>query len=251
MPTSITFTDPEKLIDRTETTTVRLTVGDDGWDDGWDDGAIVPTDQWQPLGTADAELSRANDDAAPSTVIELVSGLLDHVIAHSTIAETPDVLDPLSGRHPATFVGFTDSDPGKRTTTTDWSTDRRIGVHLDNFDRLPVADRTLARRRLGINLGPGTRWLLVATTDVLDICQTLGTDDPGHYPHTDDLRRYVADGHPLRLLRLLRIRLDPGDAYIAPTELLPHDGSTLGASDPSRIAFWLGDWPVGILPSLI
>ena len=26
----------------------------------------------------------------------------------------------------------------------------------------------------------------------------------------------------------LRIRLDPGEGYITPTELLPHDGSTAG-----------------------
>jgi hypothetical protein len=49
----------------------------------------------------------------------------------------------------------------------------------------------------------------------------------------------------------MRIRLDPGEGYIAPTELLPHDGSTLTATAPSRIAFWLGHWPIGTLGSLV
>ncbi|MGW6455186.1 hypothetical protein ACWF94_04540 [Streptomyces sp. NPDC055078] len=38
----------------------------------------------------------------------------------------------------------------------------------------------------------------------------------------------------------LRIRLAPGDGCIAPTELLPHDGSTTGIDHPSVAAFWLG-----------
>ncbi|MDT0323164.1 hypothetical protein [Streptomyces millisiae] len=61
-----------------------------------------------------------------------------------------------------------------------------------------------------------------------------------HYPHTEDTRQYVAAGHPLRCLR---IRLDPGDGYIAPTELFPHDGSTAGIDRPSVAAFWLGRTP--------
>ncbi|WP_125778119.1 hypothetical protein [Antribacter gilvus] len=243
MPTRISFTELDALTDRTETTTARLASGDDGWEDG----SIIPGAAWERLTPPEAELLRASDENPASTVLELVKGPLDHIAARATIAEDPSLLDPLDGRAPATFVGFTDSDPGQRTTTIDWSTNLRIGIHVDNFDRLPILHRTLARRRLGINLGPGPRWLIAATTNVLDACQALGIEDPGHYPHTDDLRAYIAEGASLRLLR---IRLDPGDAYIAPTELLPHDGSTVGASGPSRIAFWLGDWPVGLVASL-
>ncbi|MEV0972047.1 hypothetical protein [Microtetraspora glauca] len=71
----------------------------------------------------------------------------------------------------------------------------------------------------------------------MEICQTLNQAQDEHYPHTDDVRRYVADGHPLRCLR---IRLEPGQGYIAPTEFLPHDGSTSYAEERSLAAFWLG-----------
>lgn len=119
---------------------------------------------------------------------------------------------------------------------------------MDNFDKLSFADRTTGRRRLGVNLGPGPRWLVLATNDVLDLCRTIDRDRPQSYPHTDDVRRYTSEGHELQLLR---IRLDPGEGYIAPTELLPHDGSTLDATERSRIAFWLGHWPPGTLTTLI
>ncbi|MFF7994749.1 hypothetical protein ACFZDG_33880 [Kitasatospora xanthocidica] len=58
----------------------------------------------------------------------------------------------------------------------------------------------------------------------------------------------TARGLPLRLYRL---RLDPGEGYIAPTELLPHDGSTEDQDQPSTAAFWLGHWPRGTLTQLV
>jgi hypothetical protein len=44
-------------------------------------------------------------------------------------------------------------------------------------------------------------------------------------------------------VRCLRIRLEPGDGYVAPTEFLPHDGSTTGIDQPSVAAFSLGRPP--------
>ena len=44
--------------------------------------------------------------------------------------------------------------------------------------------------------------------------------------------------------------MDPGEGYIAPTELLPHDGSTHDSAEPSTTAFWLGHWTAGRLPWL-
>lgn len=156
--------------------------------------------------------------------------------------------DPFGGRHTADFLGYVDQDPGLRTGTIDRSRNLRIGIHLDNFDKLSFDLRASGRRRLGVNFGLGSRHLLLATVDVLDVCLTNDPDQPSRYPHTDDLRRYVHDWHPLTVLR---IRIDPGEGYIAPTELLPHDGSTLDATEPSRIAFWLGHWPTGALNSLL
>ncbi|MFD7638388.1 hypothetical protein, partial [Streptomyces sp. NPDC059873] len=93
---------------------------------------------------------------------------------------------------------------------------------------------------LCLNLGPGPRYLLIGDRDIQQICRTLHADLDRHHPHTEDIRRYVAAGHPLRCLR---IRLDPGDGYIAPTEFLAHDGSTAGIDQPSVAAFWLGQRP--------
>lgn len=245
MATRIAFTDPEALIERCDVAAgVRLTAGDASWEDG----SVVPLDDWQPLTAQQAAQLRANDTTDPNMVVEVVQVPIDRAAAHAIMPVTATAFDPFAGRHAADFLGYLDQELGLRTGTIDESQGLRIGIHLDNFDKLSFDQRTTGRRRLGVNFGLGTRHLLLATIDVLDVCLANNPDDPSHYPHTDDLRRYVHDGRPLTILR---IRLDPGQGYIAPTELLPHDGSTLTADAPSRIAFWLGHWPTGQLPSLI
>lgn len=149
----------------------------------------------------------------------------------------------------AVYLGQAPSRPRMLTTTDNHTDGRRIGLHLDNWDKLSYSAKHTGRRRLCLNLGPGVRYLVVCELDAQTLCRAVHPDDfSNRYPHTDDLRRYVADGQSLRCLR---IRLDPGDGYIAPTEYLPHDGSTQGQSEPSTAAFWLGHWPRNSLPSLI
>lgn len=245
MATRIAFTDPEALIERCDVADgARLAVGEPGWEDG----SVVPADDWQPLTAQQAAQLRADDTTDPNTVVEVVQVPIDRAAAHAIMPVTATAFDPFAGRHAADFLGYLDQEPGLRTGTIDESQGLRIGIHLDNFDKLSFDQRTTGRRRLGVNFGPGSRHLLLATIDVLDVCLGNDPDQPSRYPHTDDLRHYVLDG---RTLTVLRIRIDPGQGYIAPTELLPHDGSTMTATEPSRIAFWLGHWPVGTLRSLL
>ncbi|MGW0884494.1 hypothetical protein [Streptomyces sp. NPDC002671] len=231
----LAFTALDELIGRCEITTVRLT----NREAGYDDGAVVPHGPWQPLTTEDTEHLQADDSTPESIRIELVRRPLPSFAADDQAGRLAAAahLDPLPGRWPSQLLGCTASPGGSLTTTTDSTTGRRIGLHVDNFDRLPCAQRHEGRRRLCLNLGPGPRYLLLADRDVQQICRDLGADVQHHYPHTDDVRRYVAAGH---LLSCLRIRFEPGEGYIAPTELLPHDGSTAGVGHPSVAAFWLG-----------
>jgi hypothetical protein len=237
----IAFTSTEALIARCDTAAAEASTGGPGLDCQ----AVVPVGEWRPLRAADAEPLRAADGDAPATVVELAR-IMPGVGQPLTGHDSP--FTPLTSGYAAQFLAGADSPPGKPTTTINGSAGLRLGVHLDNFDRLPLSRRTASRRRLGVNLGPGVRHLLLGSIDILGICQAAGIYNLGHCPHTDDIRRHVAEGRPFRLLRL---RLDPGDGYIAPTELVPHDGSTQTADAPSHIAFWLGHWPTGIVNSVI
>lgn len=234
MGIGIAYDDRRRFQDRCSMTTV--VYGTD--DPDYDTAALLPADAWTVLSSEMASQLRAHHKAEASAVVELVR-----------VPEVPPLdaihhFEPLGKRHPAQFLGYTECAANQRTTTTDHGTMRRLGIHLDNFDRMPLEYRGRSRRRLGINLGPGPRYLLLTTQDIKGLARISPLIEPN--PHTDQVRRYVARGGQLTCIR---IRLEPGQGYIAPTELIPHDGSTWGLDSPSTIVFWLGEWPCRALPS--
>lgn len=235
----VAFTDPNALQERCAGTFVHLTRDEPGYYSE----ALIPVPDWQPLGAEEVKaLSGGTVDGAQ---VEIVRPRPD-APRQGVTPEQISAYDPFAGRWPGSFLGFVDNAAGLATTTIDTAIGTRLGVHLDNFDKLPTARRAESRRRLALNLGAGSRYLVLATDDIQQVSREMGSS--ARHPHTNDVRRYVRDGH---LLRCIRIRLDPGESYIAPTELIPHDGSTWNMSAPSRIAFWLGHWPTGVLHTLI
>ena len=230
MPWNLAFADPPALLDRCQTGLLRL-VRDQP---GYASKAALPDLDW----TDPTAGALGLPGPAPGTP----TGALVEIIA---LPDAPDHRahpDAIAGYWPLgrgeRLLGFTDCPPDQRTTTVDHAHGHRLGIHLDNFDRQPIGRRELSRRRLALNLGPGPRYLVLALATIQDIAGQAA--DFPRYPHTDDVHRYLGEG---RTLPCLRLRLEPGEGYIAPTELIPHDGSTHGFDQPSRIAFWLGHWP--------
>ncbi|MFI9237839.1 hypothetical protein [Streptomyces sp. NPDC053079] len=240
MAVSLLFGQGGSLRERCEIGSVRLSHGETDYDEG----AVVPAGDWRPLNPREARWFEAEPGTPDGTLIELVRQPLPVMRTeeapdlHTTAAD----LYPFADRWPADFLGCV-TNPGEACTTTeDPTTGRRLGLHVDNWDRLPYGVRGDGRRRLCLNLGPGIRYFLLGDRDIEEIYRLVRPDPEHRYPHTDDVRRYVTQGRPLQCLR---VRLEPGDGYLAPTELLPHDGSTLGGEQPSTAAFWLGRWPRG------
>lgn len=236
MSLHVVFGDYAELRERCEVAALRTTEHEPDYEDG----AAVPAGEWQPPDPDLAERLRPTETTPEAALVELVRLPQAEPEELARMATGTFWPDHLPGRSSAEYLGYVVSESQALTTTSNPATGRRIGLHIDNWDRLPVATRQLSRRRLCFNFGPGTRYLLLGDLDVRAISRTL---HPGHEtrcPHTHDVRRYVAE----RGLRCLRIRLDPGEGCITPTELLPHDGSTEGESQASTAAFWLGRWPL-------
>jgi hypothetical protein len=252
MSTRIAFIDALNAKGRCEIAPVLLVADEPSYDPL----AALPSDSWEPLSVEEVAALRPSPDTPDSAVFEMVrlpvtEGQLDKLREASiefNLAEGSQTatFDPFGGRYPSIFLGHTDSPAGQRTTTVDQSVNRRTGIHLDNWDKLPLAERDRSRRRLAINLGPGDRYVLLATLDVRDLHAEHPIDAP--FPRTGHVRDFVRKGGSLRCVR---IRLEPGEGYVAPTELVPHDGSTLGMEAPSRIAFWLGNWPKDVFPAAV
>ncbi|KOU27938.1 hypothetical protein [Streptomyces sp. WM6368] len=239
MPLHIAYGDPSALRARCEIATVRTARPGEA---AYEPGAIIPAGQWRPMSEADVKAVTAPRRPLDSTIVEIVRPTFREGLP------LEDLTGPL-GDPDAVYLGQALAKPDMTTTTDNYEDGRLIGLHLDNWDKLPYADKHTGRRRICLNLGPGTRFIVLGTLDAQSVCRTIHPDGHAHrYPHTQDYRDYVASGRPLRVIR---IRLAPGEGYVAPTEYLLHDGSTEAQDQPSAAAFWLGHWRRGILPSLI
>ncbi|MFD5620538.1 hypothetical protein [Streptomyces yangpuensis] len=238
MPLYIAYGAPSALRARCQVATVRTAPAEDP---DYEPGAVVPTGRWHPMTDTDIKAVTAPRRPLDSTLVEIVRPPLREGLP------LEDLTRPL-GDPNAVYLGQALADPDMTTTTDNHQDGRLIGLHLDNWDKLQYADKHTGRRRLCLNLGPGSRYIILGVIDAQAVCRAVHPDDhTQRHPHTDDYRTYVASGQPIRIIRA---HLAPGEGYVAPTEYLLHDGSTDGQDDPSAAAFWLGHWPRSTLPSL-
>ncbi|MFD3677918.1 hypothetical protein [Streptomyces sp. NPDC058613] len=136
----------------------------------------------------------------------------------------------------AQYLGQALAQPDVITTTDNYQDGRRIGLHLDDWDKHNYGQKRTGQRRLALNSGPGTRYILLGAVDAQAVCRAVHPEAYAYrYPSTDDYRAHVAAGHPIRCVR---IRLARGEGYIAPTEYLLHDG-------PPKTRASRRPWPSG------
>lgn len=132
--------------------------------------------------------------------------------------------------------------PANRLVATTWPrTDQAPGMHVDNRDDLPLAVRLQSRRRLGINIGPGSRWLLACFPDIVTMAEELGRG-PEATPGNAELQEYV-DAYPDKV-SCVWIPLPSGWVYTMPSDSMGHDGSTFDGG-VSRMYYFLGRWGRG------
>ncbi|MBV2155446.1 hypothetical protein [Kitasatospora sp. SUK 42] len=238
-PAAIAFRDPAALLDRCEIGGVRLLHGEPGYESG----AVVPLGDWAPL-SEDLPARYA------PCVFTKDSGLVEFFRLPSTVTDRHSLavlVNELGDPHPVPLAAM-DDPPGEPVTHRLPESGLRPGLHIDNHQNLSYADRDTARRRLCVNLGPGDRFLLLAARDIKSICRTVRDRYETHHPHTDDVRFYVGER---KRLSVLRVRIEPGEGWFAPTAVLPYDESTEDAELPSATASWLGHWERGLFGPLI
>lgn len=224
--------DTDTILDRVEITELAPIEAREGYEDG----SLLPTGPWRRLTEEEAAGLRPRPLTPDAALVELVC--LPDGVDHTTL---PATSRPFPTGMVMQYVGQRTSQPGEITTSLRSQEDpTRFGIHVDNWESLEAHCRLKSRRRLCINAGPGRRYLLLGTLDVLDIARTLHPGDDEVVPHTAHIRQWVREGSQLLVLR---IRLEPGEGYIAPTELLPHDGSMQDCDEPSTAMFWLATWP--------
>ncbi|MEX5566155.1 tryptophan halogenase family protein [Pseudophaeobacter sp. 1A16562] len=119
---------------------------------------------------------------------------------------------------------------GMATVTRQGPEEPLIGLHVDSWSKTMLGERDRVPNRLCINLGSNARHLLFAPITIGEMGRLSGLPEARlHRINPTDLGRHFMRLHPS--MPIMRIRIDPGEAYIAPTENVVHDGATTSAQD--------------------
>ena len=129
----------------------------------------------------------------------------------------------VSPEHPFEGTGISIRPPQLITGTFNYSDGCFIGLHLDSWYRRPLSERHLSPNRICINLGQEDRFLLLINLSLLTMSSMLEIDDSA-----DPNILIVAFMQHFSDYPVVKLRIAPKEAYIAPTENIIHDGSTLG-----------------------
>ncbi|MFC0186433.1 hypothetical protein SAMN04515674_10686 [Pseudarcicella hirudinis] len=109
----------------------------------------------------------------------------------------------------------------------------RVGLHIDNRDQLSVYDSQNGTSIFLLNLSSEDRYFLFvnqSASNIIDWIQDKkGEKLPGNYT-VEYINKDFSDCFPE--YNVVKLRIKPYEAYIAPAENIIHDGSTEGSSLP-------------------
>jgi hypothetical protein len=136
------------------------------------------------------------------------------------------------------WLGVSRRPSGLRTSTFDSGIGRRIGLHLDSWDRIPIQRRDASRIRLCINLGTRMRSLLFLPYDIRIINDAVTGTSGDEDAHLGNIGGRFCN--KFRETPVFELTVPPGHAYLAPTENIIHDGCSEPASGPDVTIAWMG-----------
>jgi hypothetical protein len=114
-------------------------------------------------------------------------------------------------------LGLGQNPPLMTTVTRDPRSGLLVGLHVDTFESYNE-DRTSAGNRLSINIGKSPRYFLFVPYDFPALARAGNLSQAASVVH-----RFFDTQSAVPVVRL---RIHPGEAYIAPTESLIHDASS-------------------------
>jgi hypothetical protein len=117
--------------------------------------------------------------------------------------------------------------PGVRSTGQDFATNAKVGLHIDNHDKLPLSQRKMAVQLLALNCGSSQRHFNFLDLPVEELARRTGT----HLDHpSEDLSQASLRLKDQFLMEnpdypITSVCLPPGYAYIATPQNIIHDGA--------------------------
>lgn len=129
------------------------------------------------------------------------------------------------GAAPPQQLGICINPPGLLTVTQDLTDGRRIGLHVDSWSGAQPELRQHVENRLCVNIGTEPRYLIIMPLTLRQVVTRLrAARVPVEAPPPEIVHRFWLQ-FPEQ--PLVAVRIDPGEAYIAPTEDVIHDGTSM------------------------
>lgn len=152
-----------------------------------------------------------------------------------SLEETHTILNMVIHSEEAEILGEVTHDPRLITASLDPETKERVGLHIDNWDKLPTKDRANSSIRFAVNNGPGLRGLWIGHG--LDHWNFRPDEIPSTLGVVTKILGFDIFADPKAQCALLPV--PPSCGYLARTEEFLHDGTTLLATDKSKLTTWL------------
>jgi hypothetical protein len=130
------------------------------------------------------------------------------------------------------------------TVTGDGKNCQRIGLHVDTWQTAAIDRRHLSPGRLCVNVGRADRWFIFVpyTLDQIAARMALAGCGTNNYLVNRLVESYLSSHTDSPVYRL---RIHPGEAYVAPTDNMIHDGSSLAATEISLCYTYRGRFAIG------
>lgn len=129
-------------------------------------------------------------------------------------------------------VGFDVGIPNALTTTIDWARKQKPGLHIDSWDELPMQNLSLARNRICFNFSREARNLLFINLPVDTLFARVSSLTKKKLNEIGKSELCSLFFNNNMEYPVIKLKVEPFEAYIAPTENIIHDGSTRGNSFP-------------------
>jgi hypothetical protein len=120
-----------------------------------------------------------------------------------------------------------------------------VGLHLDSWEKAPLRRRHLSSNRICINLGHEPRYFLFINLSLMKMFELLGLStavDISHYYRGNELPDKFMKTYPD--YPVIKLALAPNQAYIAPTENIIHDASTLDKKELDLSLTFIGKFGI-------
>jgi hypothetical protein len=122
------------------------------------------------------------------------------------------------------IIGLFSLEGNKWSTAYDAASDKYIGLHIDNSLGLPYEDHEFKPNRMSLNLGTEPRYFMYSTLHIKDILEKA-TEERVTLKDNFQLMNFYYQH--FKEEPIYQIEIQPGEAYIAPSDHVIHDGRNL------------------------